>query len=174
MTGLIWGLGIACASRPDYLRLVLVENEKMLDTASNLRTLIASMSPILNAERVAFVSLAIGEEAPVGIPGTAIIGTFREPEGLTVFLELDVAERFNLQISYRAAWITLILRSDITSAGLTAAFSGALGVAGISCNVVAAAYHDHIFVPLAAAHAAMDVLHQLRREAANGNVPTIQ
>jgi hypothetical protein len=146
----------------------------MLERASSLRALIASMSPILNTERVAFVSLAIGEEAPAGIPGTAIIGTFREPEGLTVFLELDVAEQFNLQISYRAAWITLILRSDLTSAGLTAAFSGALGAAGISCNVVAAAYHDHIFVPLDAADAAMDVLHQLRREAANGNTPTIQ
>jgi len=146
----------------------------MHERASNLHALIASMSPILNTERVAFVSLAIGEEAPAGIPGTAIIGTFREREGLTVFLELDVAEQFNLQISFRAAWITLFLRSDLTSAGLTAAFSGALGAAGISCNVVAAAYHDHIFVPLEAADAAMDVLHQLRREAASRNAPTIQ
>src|ERR1700754_3939491 len=135
----------------------------MRERTSDLSALLASMSPILNAERVAFVSLAIGEEAPAGIPGSAIIGTFREPEGLTVFLELDVAERFNLDISFRAAWITLTLRSDLTSVGLTAAFAGALGAAGVSCNVVAAAYHDHIFVPLEAAHVAMDRLHRLRR-----------
>jgi uncharacterized protein len=132
------------------------------------------MSPVLNTERVAIVSLAIGEEAPAGIPGTAIIGTFREREGLTVFLELDVAEQFDLQISFRAAWITLFFRSNLTSTGLTAAFSGALGAAGISCNVVAAAYHDHIFVPLEAGDAAMDVLRRLRKEAANGDAPTIQ
>ena len=132
------------------------------------------MSPILNTERVAFVSLAIGEGAPSDIPGTAIIGTFREPEGLTVLLELGVAEQFNLQISFRAAWITLLLRPDLTSTGLTAAFSGALGDAGISCNIVAGAYHDHIFVPLEAADAAMNILHQLRRDAGNGDTPTIQ
>lgn len=146
----------------------------MQESASNLSALLASMSPILNAERLAFVSLGIGEEAPAGIPGSAIIGTFREPEGLTVFVELDVAEKFNLDISFRAAWITLTLRSDLTSVGLTAAFAGALGAAGISCNVVAAAYHDHIFVPLEAAHAAMDVLHRLRREAGSTDAPTIQ
>src|SRR4051812_5159834 len=141
--------------------------KNMYERTTNLRTLIASMSPILNRERVAFVSLALGERAPEGIPGSAIIGTFREQEGLTVFLELGVAERFNLKISFRAAWITLLLASDLTSAGLTAAFSGALGAVGISCNVVAATYHDHIFVPLEAADDAMLVLEQLQRDAAS-------
>lgn len=146
----------------------------MHERTTNLRTLIASMSPILNRERVAFVSLDLGERAPEGIPGSAIIGTFREQEGLTVFVELGVAERFNLKISFRAAWITLLLGSDLTSAGLTAAFSGALGAVGISCNVVAAAYHDHIFVPLEAADDAMCVLEELQRDAASQVGTTLQ
>ncbi|MEO6355170.1 MAG: ACT domain-containing protein [Ferruginibacter sp.] len=42
--------------------------------------------------------------------------------------------------------------------GLTAAFSNALAKAGISCNVVAAYYHDHIFVDIAHTKKAMDIL----------------
>jgi hypothetical protein len=151
-----------------------MEYESMRDRTTNLMTLIASMSPILNRERIAFVSLALGEQAPDDIPGSAIIGTFREQEGLTVFVELGVAERFDLQISFRAAWITLLLRSDMTSTGLTAAFSGALSAVGISCTVVAATFHDHIFVPLEAADDAMCVLEQLQRDAASRDGTTLQ
>lgn len=151
-----------------------MELENMLQSTTNLRSLIASMSPVLNRERVAFVSLAVGERAPEGIPGSAIIGTFREREGVTIFVELGVAEEFDLQIFFRAAWITLLLRSDLTSAGLTAAFSGALCAVGISCNVVAATYHDHIFVPLEAADDAMYVLEQLQRDAASEDGTTLQ
>jgi hypothetical protein len=49
--------------------------------------------------------------------------------------------------------------------GLTAAFSRALGEADISCNVIAAAYHDHIFVPVDDAPRAMDALSALQRHA---------
>jgi hypothetical protein len=47
--------------------------------------------------------------------------------------------------------------------GLTAAFAHALGQAGISCNVVAGAYHDHIFVPYEQAERAMEALIGLQR-----------
>jgi hypothetical protein len=50
--------------------------------------------------------------------------------------------------------------------GLTAAFSTALGQAGISCNVVAGIHHDHVFVPVEQAQMAMDVLDALQRSAA--------
>ena len=46
--------------------------------------------------------------------------------------------------------------------GLTAAFSTALGNAGISANVVAAYYHDHIFVPTDKAEKALNVLQGMR------------
>jgi uncharacterized protein len=45
--------------------------------------------------------------------------------------------------------------------GLTAAFATALANAGISCNVVAAYYHDHLFVPVQDAEKAMAVLRSL-------------
>ncbi len=51
--------------------------------------------------------------------------------------------------------------------GLTAAFATALGKAGISCNVVAAYYHDHIFVGVDDAQSAMAVLKALSDNAGN-------
>ncbi|WP_367890127.1 ACT domain-containing protein [Rhodobacter calidifons] len=39
------------------------------------------------------------------------------------------------------------MQSDLAAVGLTAAFAGALGREGISCNVVAGYHHDHLFVP---------------------------
>ena len=62
---------------------------------------------------------------------------------------------------FRAAWITLEVHSDLNAVGLTAAVSGALARAGISCNVVAAACHDHLFVPVEAAPAALACLESL-------------
>jgi hypothetical protein len=44
---------------------------------------------------------------------------------------------------------------------MMAAIATALADAGISCNAVSGYYHDHIFVPNARAHDAMDVLGRL-------------
>jgi hypothetical protein len=59
---------------------------------------------------------------------------------------------------FRAGWITLTVNSDLQAVGLTAVFASALGKAGISCNVVAGAYHDHIFVPIERTSEAIKVL----------------
>lgn len=45
--------------------------------------------------------------------------------------------------------------------GLTAAFSAALGAVGISCNVLAGFYYDHMLVPVPRHEAAVAVLREL-------------
>ena len=57
--------------------------------------------------------------------------------------------------------IVLTVHSSLNAVGLTAAVAGALAAAGISANVVAAHYHDHIFVPSERAVDALAVLEQL-------------
>jgi hypothetical protein len=92
--------------------------------------------------------------------------TFREAEGITLITSESEAIKAKLTVIFRAAWITLKVHSDLQAVGLTAAFSRALGEVGISCNVVAAAYHDHIFVPVESAQAALAALRELRRQSA--------
>jgi hypothetical protein len=97
--------------------------------------------------------------------GAGIVATFREREGLTVVMEESAAQAAGIAPLFRAAWITLTVHSDLNAVGLTAAFARALGEAGISCNVIAAAWHDHIFVPVDDAARAMDALSALQRTA---------
>ncbi|WP_244849401.1 ACT domain-containing protein [Caballeronia sp. SL2Y3] len=126
---------------------------------SDLRTLLASMQPELQPGVYVFASLP--HDAAPG--GAGIVATFREREGVTVVMEEGAAIAAGVTPLFRAAWITLNVHSDLNAVGLTAAFARALGDAGISCNVMAAAYHDHIFVPLEAAGRAMDALLKLQQ-----------
>lgn len=92
------------------------------------------------------------------------IMVFREREGQTLVVREDVATQAGLAVMLRVRWITLRVNSQLTDVGLTAAFAGALATAGISCNVVAAAHHDHLFVPESQAAGAMLVLESLQQE----------
>jgi hypothetical protein len=119
------------------------------------------MSPQLNAGEYVFCTLHDGQW-PAGLE---IIGSFREQEGLTVILERSRAEQAGFSFDYVAAWITLNVHSALEAVGLTAAFATALGQAGISCNVIAGYYHDHLFVGQADAERAMHVLRDLAANA---------
>ena len=124
---------------------------------TSLATLLRSMSPQLNAGEYVFCTLRDGHLPP----GLEIIGSFREQEGLTVILERSQAEKAGFSFDYVAAWITLNVHSALEAVGLTAAFATALGQAGISCNVIAGYYHDHLFVAHTDGPRALGVLQQL-------------
>ncbi|MFA0156227.1 ACT domain-containing protein [Vibrio sp. 10N.261.46.A3] len=86
------------------------------------------------------------------------ISTFREKEGLTLVLKEDVATKAQLDFDAVFSLITLSVHSSLEAVGLTAAFATKLGSYGISANVVAGYYHDHIFVQKDKAEAAMSAL----------------
>ena len=124
---------------------------------TDLGRLIKSMRPSLNEGEYVFISVADAGDIPV----KSIVCMFRENEGVTLILEKQDAERLALKYTSSFAWITLTVHSSLEATGLTAAFSTALARASIGCNVVAAYYHDHIFVPFADASRAIDVLQEL-------------
>ncbi|MHB8089430.1 MAG: ACT domain-containing protein [Anaerolineaceae bacterium] len=126
---------------------------------TDLDQLIKRMQPVLNPGVFAFVSVN-GAEA---LKSVTVIASIWESEGYSAVIEERDALSLGLKIMFRAGWITLNVNSDLQAVGLTAAFAGALGKAGISCNVVAGAWHDHIFVPIERASAAMDVLKNLQK-----------
>ncbi|MFA0468153.1 ACT domain-containing protein [Vibrio breoganii] len=86
------------------------------------------------------------------------VGTFIEPEGLTLVLERRIAEQKQLPFDGAFRMITLTVHSSLEAVGLTAAVSTKLAEKGISANVIAAYYHDHIFVQAAKADLALQAL----------------
>lgn len=89
------------------------------------------------------------------------MATFREQEGLTLVVPRDKAELGGLRFDGIFRLITLTVHSSLQAVGLTAAFASQLAEHGISANVVAGYYHDHIFVPQEKAHAALQALESL-------------
>ena len=124
---------------------------------TSLTTLLRSMNPQLNDGAYVFCSLSDAAQ----LDGVQPLGSFQEAEGLTVILPRMQAEQLRLPYSYVAAWLTLHVHSALQAVGLTAAVAGALAQAGISCNVIAGFYHDHLFVAHADGPRALAVLQQL-------------
>ena len=121
---------------------------------SDLNQLIQSMDPVLHEGVYVFCSVEHRED----LKEINIIASIEEDEGFSVVLHEAEAKALGLPVLFRAAWITLTVNSDLQAVGLTAAFAGALAKAGISCNVVAGAYHDHVYVPVERAEEAIRVL----------------
>jgi uncharacterized protein len=90
------------------------------------------------------------------------LASFREAEGLSVIVSEAEALARGWPVLFRAAWLTLEVDSALEAVGLTAAVATALTEAGISCNVVAAAHHDHLFVPFEEGERALGVLGNLQ------------
>ena len=90
----------------------------------------------------------------------------RETEGMTLILPTSVAASQGYDTSLSMRLITLNVYSDLEGIGLTAAVAQALTDAGISCNVVAAYHHDHVFVPQGDADRAMSALIAAQQSAA--------
>jgi hypothetical protein len=124
---------------------------------THLTTLLATLKPELQTGEFVFCTLA--EEHNVDL--TDAICTFREKEGLSVILPREIADKQNIKYFYIASWITLNVYSSLEATGLTAAISKALADENISCNAVAAFYHDHVFVAREDAEKALEILKTL-------------
>ncbi|WP_104419507.1 ACT domain-containing protein [Neolewinella xylanilytica] len=124
---------------------------------NDLRQLLQNLCPERNPGTYVFTLVP----DTAGIDRTLPVATIREPEGTTLILQQEVADGLGLPYTYRAAWITLRVRSDLAAVGLTAAVATALAAEGISCNVMAGYYHDHLFVEVERGEAALRVLRRL-------------
>jgi len=131
----------------------------MSEPVSDLAELLRTLRPVLNDGTYVFVSLPHEADSSALEP----LATFREKEGLTVVVGEERARLAGLRVLFRAAWITLTVHSDLEAVGLTAAVADALTRANISCNMIAAAHHDHLFVPVESARAAIEVLTALQQ-----------
>ena len=124
---------------------------------TNLTTILRELRPIQNEGEFVFCLVNSLSSAAELDP----LCIFQEKEEVTVILPKTRADENSLLYSVICTWITLNVHSSLEAVGLTAAVAKALTEANISCNVVAAYYHDHLFVPIKDAERAMDVLKRL-------------
>jgi uncharacterized protein len=111
----------------------------------NLQILLKNMEPILHQGEYVFCTVSALETI----------------NAITVILPKQAADQAGLKYTATMGWITLNVHSSLEAVGLTATFSQALAAEGISCNVVAAYYHDHIFINFEYAEKAMSALRKL-------------
>ena len=126
----------------------------------SLTALLAGMQPELQAGEFVFChrpAASLADHVALNP-----LGVFVEDEGLTLILPRAVAEGTGLDFNGVFRQITLRVHSSLQAVGLTAAVAGRLTECGISANVVAACFHDHIFVPAERADEALQVLTALQ------------
>ena len=128
---------------------------------TDLSVLLKNLNPVASSENYVFTTLPADKLSSTLV--SVAKGMFQEREGTTLILPVTAAKQANLQFEGYYRCITCEVHSSLDAVGMTAAMSTALGNAGISANVVAAYYHDHIFVPAEKVDVALDVLTSLSK-----------
>ncbi len=129
---------------------------------TKLELLLQNIAPVLATEE--FVFCVIEEGSYGDLRELNPVGSFLEDEGLTLILEKSVAAKNGLFFECVFRKITLQVHSSLEAVGLTGRVAAALTERGISANVVAAHYHDHIFVPADRAQEALQALSLLSEQ----------
>jgi hypothetical protein len=132
-------------------------NSVPMQGETDLSKLLKEIQPVLNPGEFVFCTFP----NTLDIPTDDVVMTFKEAEGLTVILRKERADRLGFDYGFVASWITLTVHSSMSAVGLTAAFSSALAAEGMSCNVVAGFYHDHIFIAREDSLKAIEILSRL-------------
>ncbi len=126
---------------------------------TNLQQLLAEMSPEMREGQYVFLSFTgAGYGDHLNLKPLAIM---QEDEGLTMVVPKHLADANQHHYDRAFRCITLQVHSSLEAVGLTAAFSKQLTLYGISANVIAGFYHDHIFVPVDDADKAVASLREL-------------
>jgi hypothetical protein len=131
---------------------------------TSLQRLLATMRAKLSDRAFAFATAQSVQDVPSSVNA---IGTFVEEEGVTIIAPVDEIEPTNLDLSAPWAMISLTVHSSLSAVGLTARIATALAKEGISANMIAGYYHDHIFVPWDKRDAAMLALDELGKSEGN-------
>lgn len=126
---------------------------------TDLKVLLQSMTPVLDDTAYGYVVAKPGQ----ALAASDVFATVTEAEGQTIVSKVTMLRNAGYDVTSEWARITLEIHSSLEAVGLTAAFATALGEAGVSANVIAGFYHDHIFVQWDKRHDAMSALSDLSR-----------
>ena len=126
---------------------------------TDLNNMLAGISPVLLKETYVFCTLP---DACYGDFASAKpIASFEEKEGLSLVVTKQAAEQHELRFEGSYRCISLGVHSSLDAVGLTATISRHLTLNGISANIIAAHFHDHVFVAASQADLALSVITSL-------------
>lgn len=125
----------------------------------DIGVLLASMNPVIEDEIYVFVTLT----TPYDVQALDPILQFREAEGMTLIMRKDTAEKHDIPFVFESRKITLNVHSSLEAVGFIAAISKELTRNSIGANPVAGYFHDHLFIEVEKAEAAMACLKDLIR-----------
>ncbi|MEM9385427.1 MAG: ACT domain-containing protein [Pseudomonadota bacterium] len=126
---------------------------------NNLSVILQSLDPALRHGEYVFCTLpgaAYGDHADM-----EPIASCWEREGLTLVVPRQAADAKGLRYASTYRAVSFGVHSSLDSVGLTAVVTERLAAKGISVNVIAGYFHDHLFVPTSSAEAALAALHEL-------------
>jgi len=126
---------------------------------TELKKMLEGLDPELSTPTYVFCTTT---NMPAALEPDVVFATIAESEGITLVLTTDHARQNDLECSVPFKKITLKIHSSLTAVGLTAAIATKLTEHGISANVIAGFYHDHVFVPAEQAALAMQALGELQ------------
>lgn len=127
-----------------------------------LKDLITQLSPQLDSSSYVYCTVA---NATYGeLEKLKPIVSIAELEGLTLVIPLEQAEAQGLDYYRVFRRITLKGHSSLEALGLTSVVTSLLAERGITTNVIAGFYHDHVFVPSDRTNEAMEALKELANQ----------
>lgn len=128
---------------------------------TNLEVMLSTLKPLLDDQDYVFVSIRQDDPVHEQLSDLVPVAMVLEHEGKTLVLPDHEADAH--QLAYEATYrrITLSVHSSLLAVGLTASVSTVLASEGISANMIAGYYHDHLFVPSSQADQAMNALRTL-------------
>jgi uncharacterized protein len=97
-----------------------------------------------------------------GIDRDKVLATFHEDGRLAVIAAEHYLKEHGIEQEGPYAKLTIDVHTSLELVGLTAVMATKLAEHGISANVVAAFYHDHVFVSYVRRDKATKVLEELR------------
>ncbi|MCL7944701.1 ACT domain-containing protein [Marinobacter sp. ATCH36] len=124
-----------------------------------LQDLIKQLSPQLDS--ISYVYCTVPRAKYGELEKLKPIVSIAELEGLTLVIPLEHAKTEGLDYYRVFRRITLEGHSSLEALGLTSVVTSLLAERGITTNVIAGFYHDHIFVPNDRSDEAMAALKEL-------------
>lgn len=130
----------------------------------SLDRLLSTLTTILHPSTYVFATIPDNDKEAKTPPLTDVQLLFRESEGITVIVTLDVAQSLGLEYFFPCRMVTLNVTSSLEAVGFMAVVATRLAERNMGVNPVSGFYHDHLFVPVGREDEAIRVLDEVARE----------